>query len=82
MINPNDNAYPRINSVSKVDGDMVYSHFPSFTKEEIVLKDFMCALISTFDSRTIMYETDHTEIISKEASLLTTAYFNQLNKQK
>jgi len=44
--------------------------------KEIVLKDFMCAIISTGVSTALSEET-----IARNAASYTSAYFNELNKQ-
>ena len=51
-----------------------------FTKREIVLKDFMCAIVSTLEEDTNIDEK-LSDAIVKEASNLTKAYFKELNKQ-
>jgi len=72
MTKQTDSAYPIVWSEVNMVSD-------GFTKEEIVLKDFMCAFVSSrmggFD------HPDDFPACAKLAASLTTAYFNQLNKQ-
>jgi len=72
MTNLKDSAYPIIEEGMKPQY--------GFLKEEIVLKDFMCAFVS---SR--MGDFNHPDdflACAKLAALLTETYFKQLNKQK
>lgn len=82
MTNPNGSAYYETEHYKRSDGTFGIAD-KGFTKREVVLKDFMCAIISNPECRDelrVNYVGFDSSILTTIAIQLTEAYFNELNK--
>ncbi len=80
MINPNDSAYPIVQTMSHDGKETMDATSNGFTKKEEALLRFMCSIVSGTCMRGTFAEWSCKEI-SSTATELTEAYFNELNKQ-
>ena len=71
MTNPNDSAYPFDRDIPNLE--------TGFTKYEEAHLRFMCAIVNGILSSG---DNIYPETIAEEATTLTVAYFNEINKEK
>lgn len=81
MTNPDDSVYPLSHeTILKVEQGYWYQYGMGKTKYEEAHLRFMCAIVSNPEMQQLITVNSAPDI-AETATILTNAYFNELNKQ-